>query len=200
MELQNFYWYFEKAIPIKICDDIIKFANKKNAETAITGDINKKNSTTQQLEKSKKIRKSNVVWLDEQWIYNLIIPFINTANKNAGWNFEVDWVETTQFTIYKKGQHYDWHKDQHVINTNQKIRKLSLSINLTDAKNYKGGEFEFCFKNERPGQKDKIHVCKELESKGSLIVFPSFIWHRVKPVTKGTRFSLVAWNSGPLYR
>ena len=80
--------------------------------------------------------------------------------------------------------------------TKGKIRKLSVTVSLTDPKEYKGGELEFDFRNLDPDKKPNIRACTEILPKGSLVVFPSFVWHRVKPVTKGVRHSLVIWNLG----
>ena len=77
-----------------------------------------------------------------------------------------------------------------------KIRKLSVTVSLTDPKEYKGGELEFDFRDKDPDKKPNIRACTEILPKGSLVVFPSFVWHRVKPVTKGVRHSLVIWNLG----
>ena len=55
---------------------------------------------------------------------------------------------------------------------------------------------EFDFKNNNPNKKNKPVICEGIAPKGSLVVFPSFVWHRVKPVTKGVRYSLVIWNLG----
>ena len=51
----------------------------------------------------------------------------------------------------------------------------------------------------RDESKHKIQ-CKEILPKGSIVIFPSYIWHRVSPVTKGTRLSLVQWNLGPGFK
>jgi PKHD-type hydroxylase len=140
--------------------------------------------------------------MSDHWIYKEIQPYVHQANANAGWNFKWDWSEACQFTIYKKGQYYDWHCDSwdkpypHEGPTKGKIRKLSVTLSLTDPKEYKGGELEFDLRNEDPDKKPNIRVCTEILPKGSLVVFPSFVWHRVKPVTKGVRHSLVIWNLG----
>jgi PKHD-type hydroxylase len=140
--------------------------------------------------------------MNDRWIYKEIQPYVHMANRNAGWNFEWDWSEACQFTIYKKGQYYDWHCDSwdkpypHEGPTNGKIRKLSVTVSLTDPKEYKGGELEFDFRNEDPDKEPNTRTCTEILPKGSLVVFPSFVWHRVKPVTKGVRHSLVIWNLG----
>ena len=87
---------------------------------------------------------------------------------------------------------------------NGKIRKLSMTCQLTDGSEYKGGELEFDFRNYDPphAREEDKHLRKatEILPKGSIIVFPSFVWHRVKPVTKGTRYSLVLWHLGYPFR
>ena len=80
--------------------------------------------------------------------------------------------------------------------SNGKIRKLSVTVSLSDPKEYKGGELEFDYKNSNPNQKNKLIKCTEILPKGSLVVFPSFVWHRVCPVKSGERYSLVVWNLG----
>ena len=80
-----------------------------------------------------------------------------------------------------------------------KVRKLSVTCQLTDGSEYKGGELEFDFRDYNPNMRDEskhLVQAKEILPKGSIIVFPSYLWHRVKPVTKGVRYSLVVWNLG----
>ena len=202
MELQFGYWYFEKNFNKKFCNRIIKYALDKKQKTAITGQKERKNFSKKYLQDLKKQRDSNIVWLDDQWIYDEIHPYVDSANRNAKWNYQWDWSEQCQFTIYSKNQHYDWHKDmfaepnQKPGNGYNKVRKLSTTILLNDPSEYSGGEFEFYFNREGPHKKRKIIQVKELTSIGSMLVFPSFTWHRVKPVTKGVRYSLVIWHNG----
>ena len=210
MNLAHYYWYFQSAVPLRICDMIIKYgkAEKKNETIAITGglgrdrDLKKQPLNQQEIKDLKKKRDSNVVWFNDSWIYREIQPYVNKANRNAGWNFVWDWSESCQFTKYKKGQYYDWHCDSwnkpYVKDDERKgkIRKLSVTLTLSDPKTYKGGELEFDFKQHDPDQKSQPKICKEILPKGSIVVFPSFVWHRVKPVTKGVRYSLVMWNLG----
>ena len=147
--------------------------------------------------------------MNDSWIYKEIQPYVHQANASAGWNFNWDWSESCQFTKYKKGQYYDWHCDSwdkpyQTQNpqdpTNGKIRKLSVTVTLSDPKDYKGGELEFDFRNLDPDKKANIVKCKEILPKGSLVVFPSFLWHRVCPVKSGERNSLVIWNLGYPFR
>ena len=152
--------------------------------------------TPNQQKQLEQKRKSNVVWMNPRWIYRELHPLVHEANKNAGWNFHWDWSESCQFTKYdgNKKQHYDWHTDAGTrINENGKIRKLSMTVALVDGSEYEGGDFEI---NMSTPDRENIHVIKEAKIKGSVTIFPSFVWHRVKPVTAGTRYSLVNWHQG----
>ena len=201
MNLINYYWYFKKAIPERICDDIVRHGKSIKDQMAVTGSYGQKKLNTKQVKDLKKKRDSNIVWMNDRWIYNEIQPYVNLANKNAGWNFEWSHSESCQFTKYEKGQFYDWHCDgwaEPYYNPNDpthgKIRKLSVTVSLSDPKDYKGGELEFDFRNVDPDKKRNIRKCTEILPKGSLVVFPGFVWHRVCPVKKGSRYSLVIWN------
>ena len=205
MNLTNYYWYFESAIPVRICDEIVKYGKQLQDGLATTGgygDVKKLNQ--KQIKDLKQKRDSNIVWVNDRWIYKEIQPYVHTANRNAGWNYEWTYSESCQFTKYDKGQYYDWHCDSwdrpYVREANDpsngKIRKLSVTVSLSDPKDYKGGELEFDFRNKDPDKKPNIVKCKEILPKGSLVVFPSFVWHRVCPVKKGSRYSLVIWNLG----
>jgi PKHD-type hydroxylase len=170
---------------------------------AVTGGYSDKKLNKKEVQDLKKKRDSDIVWLNERWIYNAIHPYIHQANKDANWNFEWSFSESCQFTKYKKGQYYDWHCDSwnkpyDSVNTpsHGKQRKLSVTLSLSDDKDYSGGELEFDFRNTDPDKKANTHVLKEIRSKGSLVVFPSDVWHRVKPVKRGVRHSLVIWNLG----
>tara|TARA_R100001015_G_C4629266_1_gene189976 strand:- start:1198 stop:1812 length:615 start_codon:yes stop_codon:yes gene_type:complete len=204
MNLKHQYWYFESALTPKFCDDLVKYGNQQKESLGLTGDT--LNLKKEQVDDLKRKRDSNVVWLNDLWIYREIHPYVRTANANAGWNFDWSYSEQCQFTKYKKNQHYGWHCDswekpyenQKDPNMNGKIRKLSVTCSLSDAKDYKGGELEFSLRNNL--EKDASTTCTEILPRGSIVVFPSFVWHRVKPVTEGTRYSLVIWSIGPPYR
>jgi PKHD-type hydroxylase len=208
LRLSNYYWYFKSAIPTRICDEIIKTGLKQQEQRALTGGFQgKENLSEKEIEQLHKKRKSNVSWLNHRWIYNEIQPYIHIANRNANWNFDWDWTESCQFTKYKLNQFYDWHCDcndhpydmPNEPSKHGKIRKLSVTVSLVDSSEYEGGEFEFDFRNKEDSF-NNIHICNEIKTKGSIVVFPSFIWHRVKPVTSGIRYSLVAWNIGRPFR
>jgi PKHD-type hydroxylase len=208
MNLEYYYWYFQSAIPPKICDDIIKYGLDQQEQTALTGDLKPdKELTNKETKDLSKKRKSNVVWMNDKWIYKEIHPYIRQANESAGWNFQWDFSESCQFTKYKENQFYDWHCDSwnkpydkpDDPNRHGKIRKLSCTVSLSDETEYEGGDFEFDFRNQDDGS-NQPQICTEIRPKGSVVVFPSFLWHRVNPVTSGTRYSLVIWNLGEPWR
>ena len=202
MNISNYYWYFKSALTPRFCDEVIQYALQQKEVMARTGGYGDKKLNKQEVLDLKRKRNSDLVWLNDTWIYKEIHPYVHKANEMAGWNFEWDRSESCQFTKYKLNQYYDWHCDSwdkpymEEGPTKGKIRKLSVTVTLTDPKEYKGGELEFDLRNEDPDKKPNMRTCTEILPKGSLVVFPSFVWHRVKPVTKGERNSLVIWNLG----
>jgi len=208
MNLQNYYYFFREALTPRFCDELIKYGISQQEQLALTGGQTNKVNQGKPLDDKdildlKKKRDSNIVWLNDRWIYKEIQPFVHQANRLAGWNFNWDFSESCQFTKYKLNQHYDWHCDSWEApyanpdnkDTHGKIRKLSVTCSLSNPEDYEGGELEFDFRNMDP-DKQSIRKCAEIKPRGSIVVFPSFVWHRVKPVTKGTRYSLVIWNLG----
>jgi len=203
MSFHNYYWYFKSALTPKFCDEVIAFATSKKQQMARTGGYEKTKLDKKDYLDLKKKRDSDLVWLTEPWIFKEIHPYVVEANKNAGWNFEWHKSESCQFTLYTLNQFYDWHADSDTPyekgDDKGKIRKISMTCQLTDGSEYEGGELEFDFRNYDPHMRDESkHVvqCKEILPKGSIIVFPSHIYHRVKPVIAGVRYSLVAWHLG----
>tara|TARA_R100000008_G_C3561333_1_gene156370 strand:+ start:286 stop:909 length:624 start_codon:yes stop_codon:yes gene_type:complete len=207
MNLEHYYWYFKSAVPKRICDDIVRYGKSLQDRMATTGGFGDAETLNRkQIKDLKSKRDSDIVWMQDRWIYKEIHPYVEMANKNGGWNFQWDFSESCQFTKYNKGQYYDWHCDSwekpyESGATKGKIRKLSVTLSLSEArKDYTGGELEFDFRNADPDKKPNIRKCKEILPKGSLVVFPSFVWHRVCPVKKGSRYSLVIWNCGAPYK
>jgi len=221
MLLDNYYFYFPSVLSPQFCDDVLAFGKTQQIHTGVThiGDEQTglmKSDYTKLNEEEKehvgKKRQSNIAWLNEPWIYREIHPYIEEANRLANWNFEWDFTEVAQFTKYEVGQFYGWHADGHPkpysikekdANYHNKIRKLSVTVALNEENEYEGGELEFDYRNTKdfdvnPGS--SVRTCNEIKPKGSIVVFPSFVWHRVKPVTKGTRYSLVMWNLGYPFR
>ena len=289
MRLLHPYISYKKAIKPDICQKIISLGlsniedNKKKGistqgttvnEKQINREINKvskgiivSDKTNDEIKKEGVnldqvvARDSEICWLKDTFLYDLILPLIGKANREAGWNWNIDTAETFQFTVYhgrkEDGGFYGWHTDgssdfNSVIrpaikvsnnplrykppkkNTNDqfltddnnqlmpdtekddlplkkdksgllpifsddskkwgKVRKISMTLNLTDPKSYEGGNLKFDLGPHVKG--DRLKVCDDSRSQGSLIVFPSFTYHCVTPVTSGTRYSLVLWLLG----
>ena len=142
------------------------------------------------------IRSSKVKWLPKsaefQGLYERIAQEIMIHN-NQHFKFDLDCIrEQIQYTEYHaedKGQ-YDWHMDLGAGWAS--LRKLSVTINLSDPKDYDGGVLEFNLGGKTITQGSK--------AKGAITVFPSYLLHRVSPVTRGTRKSLVLWVGGNAFR
>tara|TARA_R100001143_G_scaffold24637_1_gene25063 strand:+ start:514 stop:1146 length:633 start_codon:yes stop_codon:yes gene_type:complete len=210
MNNTNEWFYFTDGLDQKICTKI-RHAAKGNWEQSTVDtkkDITESERITgakNQDDIDKKIRTSDIAWTSEQWIYDAIWPFMEEANKRAGWKYDITGAEGLQITRYKKGGFYCFHRDgkgdhlsaydmpdKEFLHGN--VRKLSMTVLLND--NYEGGEFQFATYNK---EKCEISV-PEVNKIGSIVVFPSYMEHGVSPVTKGTRHSLVAWFLGPPFK
>ena len=92
MNISNYYWYFTSALTPKFCDEVIKYANAQKETMAITGgygrerDLNKKPLNKEEIKDLKRKRNSDLVWLNDKWIYKELHPYVHEANRNAGWN------------------------------------------------------------------------------------------------------------------
>jgi PKHD-type hydroxylase len=150
------------------------------------------------IEKLEKHRVSNVKFHernpDTAWIFDRLNFVIQAVNEKF-YNFNLNGYPKFQYTTYnaEDNGHYNWHMD--MIMGKQEIqdpepRKLSLTLLLNDT--FKGGEF--CI-NAGVEENPDIPQMK----KGRIILFPSFMIHRVAPVTMGTRRSLVVWVLGPKF-
>jgi len=139
------------------------------------------------------VRVSQIRWLTgNQEINDMLYRYVLEANRNA-FGVDVTPFSNIQYTEYEgsAGGHYDWHNDVHWQQDLAFDRKLSVTVQLSDPEDYEGGLFEF--KHDQP-------LPKEAFVKGSVLVFPSYLEHRVAPVTAGNRKSLVAWFEGPRWR
>ena len=203
MKYQKNYYYFKSALSNVLCDKIIKEGMSNNQKSAGVGYVDPK--TKFELTEVRKIRDSNVSWIGDVWLKKLLKPYVDRANQKAGWNFNLNNSEDCQFTIYNQGQYYAWHTDaDEKLYENKEwkglMRKLSVTVSLSNPEDYEGGLLEFDLRNIGEINTSEIIKCKEILPKGSIVVFPSYTWHRVSPVTSGTRLSLVQWNLGPGFK
>ena len=138
-------------------------------------------------------RDSKVSWIrpgdEANWVFSRMLDFVRQANQ-AHYQIEIaGFTEPLQVAEYGPEQHYDWHLD--IGNGPISVRKLSFIAQLTDPADYEGGAVEI-FSAQEP------HAMPRPQ--GSVILFPSYVLHRVARVTKGVRRSLVGWIGGPHFR
>lgn len=176
------------------------------------------------------LRDSQISWLREEWIFKLLKPIIDDANYESGWQFDWNEFEHSQFTRYGLNQFYGWHNDSNGCHKSKYryffpgvedssikkredgslpnkwtddiwkvglVRKLSLTVNLNDGNEYEGGNLMF---DLGPHREDRYHEVTQIRKKGTVIVFPSHLYHCVKPVTSGIRYSLVNWMLGKPFK
>ena len=198
MRIKNFYYYYKKALSPRFCKHVLDYGLRHESKRALTGHKSAHVFDEQdkdQVKLLKKKRDSQVVWMDDPWILREIRPWLIKANKESGWNFQLSNAETFQFTQYDVGQYYGWHVDSFDPGAHKQIRKISLTLTLSKPEEYEGGELEFSFPSAG-SPKPEFRVCSEIKEQGSIVFFPSFVLHRVKPITKGRRHSLVCWHLG----
>ena len=137
-------------------------------------------------------RDSDVSFLtpDENahWIFERLATITPRVNYDL-FLYDIEAIETIQFTRYTEDQFYDWHIDSHNIWLNYE-RKISGVVFLDDPDSYEGGELEIIV----DGSPDRSIKIKP--NKGEIAFFASWMPHRALPVTKGTRRTLVFWVQG----
>jgi len=184
MTLLNYY-KIPSEIPRNVCDEIINqyYINDQLEEGYVE-------------QQSDIIRSSKVNWIhNDNWVAGMMSHFALCANKNY-FKFDLDgWRYKIQFTVYdKKNDHYNWHIDVSSKDLEQKfVRKLSMIMCLSSKDDYEGGEFEIDCPSSTMKETIKLDC-------GEVIVFPSILQHRVRPIKSGKRFSLVGWMGGPPFK
>ena len=144
------------------------------------------------------IRSSKIHWMtDEKYsdklapIYQELTSKILFINEKE-WKWIIDGWEPFQYSEYDESYkgHYEWHIDYRMKEPNLPLsRKLSFSLGISDKDDYEGGELLTKINHEE--QSIKL-------GKGEIFVFPSWMLHKVTPVTKGKRKVIVGWGVGPV--
>lgn len=182
--MRSLWQMWHGIVPDETIQNIIELGEQQQTEDATI--FNNRGIDT-------KIRSSTVRWLYDIKIRDMLWEYVKQANMNA-YGVDVENFAEMQFTEYHATEngHYSWHHDIHWSDNVNSDRKLSITLQLTDGDEYEGGDFEFNECQNPPSE--------QLRKKGTVLVFPSYLQHRVLPVTKGTRKSLVAWFRGPRWR
>jgi len=191
---QEYYW-FKTALSKEEVDKVIALASElPEAERATT--IGSKDGGSTRSSMVKWLPKDNADW---DWLYERMMTLSTEAN-DALWDFDLrSALECIQYTEYYASEngHYDWHQD---IGPGElpSRRKVSITIQLSDSNDYEGGELQLCTGSNGDGEFSHVRTCERGAGVG--VLFASYMMHRVSPVTKGTRKSLVLWVGGAHYR
>ena len=198
LEIKQIFQLCEK---LKFVDATIGFESKEEKTHNFLTDHKIINSDVGVI---KRTRETNLKWIDlndkSKWLFEKIIDCINDVNSKH-FGYVLKFVEGFQFTEYteKTMGFYSRHKDcgnKFEIANFVDIRKLSFSIQLSDPNDYDGGELKiYNGKKSIYTNKEEFDIAKK--DKGTIIFFPSHVFHEVTPVTKGNRYSLVSWIQGP---
>jgi PKHD-type hydroxylase len=186
VDTQNYY-FFEKGFTDEELDKIYKDVANIQFINAGTGPENNQD---------KSIRSSSVKWVPKDkewaWLYDKMMTMIIEANDNV-WNFDLysvlDNIQYTEYHATNDG-HYGWHQD--IGPGPLSTRKVSITVQLSGPDEYEGGDLEYW----KGGQ----DIQKAPRGKGVVFIFPSYMMHRVTPVTKGVRRSFVLWVGGGHYK
>ena len=186
--MKNVWEIWGAGLPAVECRDIIERAATYPEQEATVG-------FSDSLRSDQVHRTSCIRWFDavqEQALVTRIMRFVHASNR-TNFGFDIVAPLELQFTEYREANmgHYDWHHDVWLESPQPFSRKLSVVVQLSSPDDYEGGEFEF-FGLQNPGA--------TFLPQGSILIFPSFLQHRVLPVTKGLRRSLVTWVEGPNWR
>lgn len=183
-DFTNYYWYKEELKKHEIDKIKLDIESLPSQKAEIAGGTN------------DTIRSSVIKWIPKnqewEWLYNRMTRLATIAN-DVMWNLDINSiVDQIQYTEYydTENGHYDWHID--VGNKELSYRKISIAIQISDPSEYEGGLFQIWLGG------NSVQTCEK--SIGTAVVFPSFYMHRVTPVTKGVRKSLVLWVGGTPYK
>ena len=197
--MKALYHVWKRAVRPETCARIIEEASHLIEKEAGLGLAEDKKTGKKSSVPTPDKRKSRVRWFPAQtpqykWLYEYVDSFVQIANKQMfGFDLWPSTPQGLQFTEYNvSGDHYDWHMDTAMQDfVTMEHRKLSCIILLDEADSSTGGEFEL-----------ELHprISNEFTDIGDVLVFPSFLKHRIKKLKTGTRRSLVAWSSGPKWR
>lgn len=184
----NSLWVYAKIYDDNVCEKIISVVKKRNFSWGLTVD-NKEQS-----------RKNKIAWVKKDdaelnFLFNDMWALIGNVNAE---HFRVNILELPEIQIAeyhsKYNGFYDTHPDVDFLSHNQHNgyqRKISFTIQLSNSKNYDGGDFYFSDDNMMHPNYD------EVRQQGTVLLFPSFLPHGVKKVTRGVRYSIVGWFEGP---
>ena len=186
------FYVFPRTVKPDVCENIVRDCKNNILKKASILNYDNKSSRD-----DPEIRKTSIHFITDKdnEINKLAWHFLRKANR-IQFHYDLDYFQPIQFAEYKDGGFYGWHQDQSNIDSSNEIRKLSLTLVLSDPDTFEGGELQF-YNGDRPIE-DKVK--NDIRSQGTVIVFDSRDWHRITPVNKGVRYSIVCWTVGPNFK
>lgn len=186
--ITNNWAWSDDAFSVAELDNIVDLGNSLPGHAATTA---KKSRSS-----LADVRSCQVSWISpdmqqSHWLFQRLTDQVTMANDRY-FGFDIIEIETLQYTRYDEvNDHYTWHQDMLPHMTGSLIRKLSFILLLSDPGDHDGGEIELWFDNE---------PTRVPARRGRIIYFPSYVLHRVTPITRGHRRSLVGWIKGPKWK
>ena len=167
----------------KIISDIEEYISHQELEKAKVLHLNRKSAD--------KARSSMIHWMNNEAYKDFLMPIYDIISRNVRmindgmWRYNYEGYGVFQYSEYTEGDHFNWHIDQ--IEIKGESRKVSFSLGISDESEYEGGDLGF----KAAEEEDYYKI-----GRGDIIAFPSWMLHKVTPVTKGKRRVLVGWGEG----
>jgi hypothetical protein len=170
-------------IPADVCDAASKefqLIEPRDASMGIDGD-----------KIEHKTRDTTVRFApDNHWFGGILFEHAMKANRQCGWNYDIDSHEAVQYAEYGPEQHYHWHTDTFTLSGSPIERKVTAVCLMNDPSEFEGGEFQVQLYQDYTATLEK----------GTIIAFPSILYHRVTPIISGKRISATIWLNGPRFK
>lgn len=176
-------WYLSQ-VPIEQCaqaSEEYKAIAPKAATMGVEGE------TTNTGERNTTVRFAD----KDHWFGKEMFQYGMKSNLECNWGFHLDNFEAVQYAEYGPNQHYHWHIDTFLLSGKDYDRKVTVVCLMNDPSEFEGGQLQLRFNQ----QEYDVPLIK-----GTVIAFPSFIEHRVTPVTSGVRYTAAMWVNGPRFR
>jgi PKHD-type hydroxylase len=180
------FTFWNGAFTDKELDTIVEYGDSlKPADATILSEVDRPEHNS--------IRVTQISWIEQLpetlWLYEKLAGLTWSINEQS-YRFEIAALEKPQYTVYRAGErgHYDWHVDH---GPTGRRRKLSFVLQLSPPADYEECELQIYGSS-------KIDTAPK--DRGTLMAFPSYVLHRVTPITRGIRRSLVIWCSGPVFK
>ncbi len=165
--------------------DIDEYVSHQQLENGGTGTVENPNNSIQ-------LRSTKIHWMTNEKYKDSLLPIYQEISSKVRrindsiWSYNYDGYQSFQYSEYDVGDHFDWHIDTNQF-TGKNIRKVSFSLGLSNKNEYEGGDLIL---------KTSVEENHYKLDRGDLIVFPSWVLHKVTPITKGKRRVVVGWGEG----